>query len=222
MAKSNTKKLLSFITINDNFGFGLVDAIVSMSLLTGVITYGIYFSSLRLGTVYNTNLTTSINKEIERDIERLKSDFWGMYFEGSPDTYYNDPNKCEYSINQNSSNNGEKCTGEYCLANGDRLCSNVCADFTDDILDLDSWKIQENSSNLMIQSWKPSSKRSKVFTGQPVTISREISVNSPLDEDFLNKTIASISYRVIWSDKNIHWLSILMSPEAHSWCEDLI
>ncbi len=91
MAKRKTKKLLSFITTNDNFGFGLVDAIVSLSLLTGVITYGIYFSSLRLSTVYKTNLTTSINKEIERDIERLKSDFWGLYFEES-----------------------ETCKGEYC------------------------------------------------------------------------------------------------------------
>ena len=199
MAKRKTKKLLSFITINDNFGFGLVDAIVSMSLLVGVITYGIYFSSLRLSTVYKTNLTTSINKEIERDIERLKSDFWGMYFEES-----------------------ETCKGEYCLANGDPLTSTYCEDFTQDIVNLISWNIQDKSSNIKTQSWKPSAKRSKVFTGQPVTISRELKVKSPLDDDFLNKTIASISYRVIWSDKNIHWLSILMSPEAHSWCENLI
>ena len=199
MAKSNTKKLLSFITINDNFGFGLVDAIVSMSLLTGVITYGIYFSSLRLSTVYDTNLTTSINKEIERDIERLKSDFWGMYFEGN-----------------------DNCKGEYCLENGDRLPSNLCEDFTQDIVDLDSWNIEEKASNLMIQSWKPGEKRSKVFMGEPVTISRKLTMKSPLDEQFLNKTIASISYRVEWSDKNIHWLSILMSPEAHSWCDNKI
>ena len=83
MIKNKFPDLLSFKNIKDNYGFGLVDAIVSMSLLTGVITYGIYFSSLRLSTVYDTNLTTSINKEIERDIERLKSDFWGMYFEGN-------------------------------------------------------------------------------------------------------------------------------------------
>jgi len=199
MAKIKTKKLLSFTTINDNFGFGLVDAIVSMSLLTGVITYGIYFSSLRLSTVYKTNLTTSINKEIERDIERLKSDFWGMYFEEN-----------------------ETCKGEYCLGNGDQLSWTNCDDFTQDIVNLTSWNIQDKSSNMKTQSWKPSAKRSKVFTGQPVTISRELTVNSPLDYDFLNKTIASISYRVIWSDKDIHWLSILISPEAHSWCENLI
>ena len=199
MIKYNFPNFLSFKNINDNLGFGLVDAIVSMSLLIGVITYGIYFSTLRLSTVFNTNLTASINKEIERDIERLKSDFWGMYFEESED-----------------------CKGEYCLSNGDRLYSNLCADFTQDIVNLDSWNIEEKSSNLLIQSWKPGSKRSKVFTGEPVTISRELLINSPLDEQFLNKTIASINYRAIWSDKNIHWLSILMTPEANGWCENLI
>ena len=83
MIKNKFPDLLSFKNINDNYGFGLVDAIVSLALLSGVITYGIYFSSLRLSTVYNSNLTTAINKEIERDIERLKSDFWGLFFEES-------------------------------------------------------------------------------------------------------------------------------------------
>ena len=199
MINTKVKKLLLTRNKHRNLGFGLVDAIVSLSLLTGVITYGIYFSTLRLSTVYKTNLTTSINKEIERDIERLKSDFWSMYFEES-----------------------ETCKGEYCLANGDPLSSNYCEDFTQDIVNLTSWNIQDKSSNIKTQSWKPSSKRSKVFTGQPITILRELKVNDPLDDDFLNKTIASISYRVIWSEKNIHWLNILMSPEAHSWCKNLI
>ena len=53
-------------------GFGLVDAILSLSLLAGIITYGVYFSSLRLSTVHSSNLIRSVNKEIERDIERLK------------------------------------------------------------------------------------------------------------------------------------------------------
>ena len=199
MIKSKSPKLLSFININDNFGFGLVDAIVSTSLLVGVITYGIYFSSLRLSTVYKTNLTTSINKEIERDIERLKSSFWGMYFEESED-----------------------CKGEYCLANGERLYSTYCEDFTQDIVNLMSWNIQEKSSNIMTQSWQPGAKRGKVFQDKPVTISRELTINSPFNEQYLNKTIASISYRVQWSDKNIHWLSIFITPEAHSWCDNLI
>ena len=64
-------------------GFGLVDSILSLSLLAGVITYGVYFSSLRLSTVHSSNLIRSINKEIERDIERLKLDLWTMSYDDS-------------------------------------------------------------------------------------------------------------------------------------------
>ena len=182
-----------------NKGFGLVDAIVGLTLLFGVITFGIYFSSLRLRTVYNSNLTTAINKEIERDIERLKSDFWGLFFE---------------------ENNA--CNGKYCFIDGDSLPVSLCSDFTPEIVNLDSWNIDEDSSNIMIQSWKPGSQRSKVFTGEPVTISRELTVTSPLGEESLNKTIASIIYKVKWPSKDIHWVSIALSPEAHSWCHHLI
>ena len=61
-------------------GFGLVDAILSLTLLAGIITYGVYFSSLRLSTVHSSNLIRSINKEIERDIERLKLDLWSLFY----------------------------------------------------------------------------------------------------------------------------------------------
>ena len=37
-------------------GFGLVDGIISLSLLAGIITYGVYFSTLRLGTIHYSNL----------------------------------------------------------------------------------------------------------------------------------------------------------------------
>ena len=180
-------------------GFGLVDAIVGLTLLFGVITYGIYFSSVRLNTVYNSNLTNAINKEIERDIERLKSDFWGLFFE---------------------ENNA--CNGQYCLSNGDPLPVSLCSDFTQEIVDLDSWNIDKNASNIMIQSWTPGSERSKVFNGERVTLSRELIVTSPLGDESLNKTIASISYNVKLPSKDIHWLSISLSPEAHSWCNHLI
>ena len=39
-----TKKFLS----KKDDGFGLVDAILSLTLLAGIITYGFYFSSLRI------------------------------------------------------------------------------------------------------------------------------------------------------------------------------
>ena len=199
MIKVKTQKTKYKNHISINKGFGLVDAIVSLALLSGVITYGIYFSSLRLSTVYNSNLTTAINKEIERDIERLKSDFWGLFFEES-----------------------NACNGQYCFSDGEPLPVSICSDFTEEIVNLDGWSIDNNSSNIMIQSWKPGAQRSKVFTGEPVTISRELTLTSPLEEDELNKTIASISYSVKFPSKNIHWLSISLSPEAHSWCRHLI
>ena len=96
-------KLLIWINIQANCGFGLVDAIVSMTLLVGVITYGIYFASIRLNTVYDSNLTRSINKEIERDIERLKADLWSIYF---------DEKKGEYNGNTDK---GEQTTDHYSM-----------------------------------------------------------------------------------------------------------
>ena len=128
MFKNKTPNQLDRKKLLYSYGFGLVDAIVSLSLLSAVITYGIYFSSTRLSTVYTSNLTTSVNKEIERDIERLKSDFWGMYFEESDD-----------------------CKGEYCQWNGDPLSYDLCSDFTEDIVNLTSWNIERKTSNLMIQ-----------------------------------------------------------------------
>ena len=196
MIKVKSLKNIYKNDITKKNGFGLVDAIVGLTLLSGVITYGIYFSSLRLSTVYKSNLTSSINKEIQRDIEKLKYDFWQLF--------YNDENKC---------------IGQYCI-DGEPLPSSLCSDFSSEIVELDSWDIDGNNSTS--QSWKPGSERSKVFTGENVTISRELIITSPLEEDDLNKTIASISYSVQMPSKNIHWLSISLSPEALSWCPHLI
>tara|TARA_B100000945_G_scaffold150091_1_gene120380 strand:- start:1762 stop:2361 length:600 start_codon:yes stop_codon:yes gene_type:complete len=198
MINTKVKKLLLTRNKHLNLGFGLVDAIISIALLTGVITYGIYFSSLRLKTVFDSNLTTSINKEIERDIERLKSDFWAMFYEEN-----------------------QSCQGGYCLSNGEPLSIAICSDFSQEILNLDNWNIENKSTNKMIQSWEPGPKRSKVFTGKPIKITRELLVESPLREPLLNKTIASISYKVKMFEENIHWLSISLSPEANSWCKEL-
>ena len=83
-------KLNKIIAQNLNLkknGFGMVDGILSISLLAGVITYGIYFSSLRLTTVHSSNLIRSISKEIERDIERLKLDLWSMSYDKNSGEY---------------------------------------------------------------------------------------------------------------------------------------
>ena len=176
------------ITINN--GFGIVDAILSLSLLAGVITYGIYFSSLRLGTVYSSNLIRSINKEIERDIERLKLDLWSMSY--------------------------DKIQGKYVLTKDE------CADISDKIINLPSWRINLNNENEMIQSWRPGKERSKVFSGNKVLITRELNVYAPLENQSLNNSIASLSYSASWGENDKHWLSINMTPEAHSWCEQNI
>ena len=80
MKKINNLKLILNKSQPNNNGFGLVDAILSLTLLAGIITYGVYFSSLRLSTVHSSNLIRSVNKEIERDIERLKLDLWSLFY----------------------------------------------------------------------------------------------------------------------------------------------
>ena len=63
---------------NSSNGFGLVDSIVSISLLGIVVSYSIYFITKRLDILYGANIYRSINKEIKRDIDLLKSDLWSM------------------------------------------------------------------------------------------------------------------------------------------------
>ena len=171
-------------------GFGIVDGILSLSLLAGVITYGIYFSSLRLSTVHYSNLIRSINKEIERDIERLKLDLWAMSY--------------------------DKNSGEYLLSN------EKCNDFSEDFINLPSWVVDSNSGNDMIQSWRPGKERSKVFSGSKVLITRELNISAPVIDESLNNSVATINYKVQWGENNKHWLSIDLTPEAHSWCEQII
>ena len=185
-------RYLSFVKedLNIKNGFGLVDSILSLSLLAGVITYGVYFSSLRLGTVHSSNLIRSINKEIERDVERLKLDLWTMSY--------------------------DETEGKYLLSN------NQCDDFSEDFLNLPSIQINNNLENGIIQSWRPGKERSKVFSGGKVLITRELKVISPIENESLNKSIGSINYKVEWGGESQHWLSIDLSPEAHSWCEQKI
>ena len=185
-------KLNKIITHKLNFkknGFGMVDGILSISLLAGVITYGIYFSSLRLNTVHSSNLIRSISKEIERDIERLKLDLWSMSY--------------------------DKNSGEYTSS------KETCSDFSEEIINLPSWVVDSNSENEMIQSWRPGQERSKVFSGGKVLITRELNISAPINNESLNNSIATLNYRVQWGGNDKHWLSIELTPEAHSWCEQI-
>ena len=171
-------------------GFGLVDSILSISLLAGIITYGVYFSSLRLKTVHSSNLIRSINKEIERDVERLKLDLWSLNY---------DENNKKYIVNETE-----------------------CLDFSENIITLPSWITDINSASEFVQSWRPGAERSKILSGRKVLIKRELEISSPIKNDSLNNSIATLNYRVEWGGNNKHWLSIDLTPEAHSWCEQTI
>ena len=94
MKKINNLRLLFEKYKPHNNGFGLVDAILSLTLLAGIITYGVYFSSLRLSTVHSSNLIRSINKEIERDIERLKLDLWSLFYNKEEGKYQFTDDEC--------------------------------------------------------------------------------------------------------------------------------
>ena len=183
------KLLLGKSRPKDN-GFGLVDAILSLTLLAGIITYGVYFSSLRLSMVHSSNLIRYINKEIERDIERLKLDLWSLF-------YNKEERKYEFSDNE-------------------------CSDIALNIVNLPSWSIQSNTTGELSQSWRPGEERSKVFSGNKVLITRELSVSPPVDDQSLNSSIGTINYRVEWGSENKHWLSIDLGTEAHSWCKQKI
>ena len=186
----NKLKVIRRKNIKVKNGFSLVDSILSLSLLAGVITYGVYFSSLRLSTVHSSNLIRSINKEIERDIERLKLDLWTMSYDNTE--------------------------GKYLLSN------NQCDDFSESFSDLPSLQINNSSEDEMIQSWRPGEDRSKVFSGEKVLITRVLKVSNPIDDELLNNSIGTVNYRVEWGGEIKHWLSIDLSPEAHSWCEQKI
>ena len=186
---NNFKVIVEKSKANIN-GFGLVDSILSLTLLAGIITYGVYFSSLRLGTVHSSNLIRSVNKEIERDIESLKLDLWSLFY------------------NQND--------GKY------EFSEFECDDIASNIINLPSWNTQSNTSGQMSQSWRPGEERSKVFTGNKVLITRELSISSPIDNESLNNSIGTLNYRVEWGLENKHWLSIDLTAEAHSWCKQMI
>ena len=192
-------RIENYLIDKKNFtnGFGLVDSIVSISLLGIVVSYSIYFVTKRLDILYGANIYRSINKEIKRDIDLLKSDLWSMGL-----------------------NKDEK---KYVIEN------NYCIDLTEKILNLPNWIINESLPNerapiapsgtdKKIQYWWPDETRGKIFKGRNVLIVRELTVKSFNENNNLDKNISNISYRVKFNDNNLHWLSIDLGSEAHSWC----
>ena len=178
-------------------GFGLVDSIVSISLLGIVVSYSIYFVTKRMDLLFSSNMNRSINKEIKRDIDLLRSDMWSMGL---------DTTKKKYLIDQNS-----------------------CIDISGKILSLPNWDINVTRPGLnspappsgdddRIQYWWPDQEKGKIFKGRGVLIVRELAVKSFNKNNNLDQNISNINYRVKWNDNNLHWISIDLGVEAHSWC----
>ena len=182
---------------NYSSGFGLVDSIVSISLLGIVVSYSIYFATKRMDLLFSSNINRSINKEIKRDIDLLRSDMWAMGLNTTEKKYF---------IEEKS-----------------------CIDISGKILGLPNWDINETRPNLdspappgnndqRIQYWWPDKEKGKVFKGRGVLIVRELTVKSFKENKNLDQTISNINYRVKWNDNNVHWISIDLGTEAHSWC----
>ena len=182
---------------NYSAGFGLVDSIVSISLLGIVVSYSIYFVTKRMDLLFSSNINRSINKEIKRDIDLLRSDMWAM-----------DLNNTEkkYIIDENS-----------------------CIDISGKILGLPNWNINETKPNInspsppsgdnpRIQYWWPDKERGKIFKGRGVLIVRELTIKSFNKNNNLDQNVSNINYRVKWNNNNVHWMSIDLGIEAHSWC----
>ena len=190
---------------NENFyfkkihssGFGLVDSIVSISLLGIVLSYSIYFVTKRMDLLFSSNIIRSINKEIKRDIDLLRSDMWAMGLDTTQKKY---------------------------LFEG-----NSCIDISKKILELPNWDINgirpginspapPTSDDERIQYWWPDEEKGKVFKGRSVLIVRELAVKSFNKNNNLDQNISNINYRVKWENNNVHWISIDLGAEAHSWC----
>ena len=186
-----------YLNKNYSLGFGLVDSIVSISLLGIVLSYSIYFVTKRMDLLFRSNINRSINKEIKRDIDLLRSDMWSMGL---------DTTKKKYLIDQNS-----------------------CIDISGKILSLPNWDINVTRPGLnspappsgddeRIQYWWPDQEKGKIFKGRGVLIVRELAVKSFNKNNNLDQNISNINYRVKWNDNNLHWISIDLGVEAHSWC----
>ena len=174
-----------------NSGFGLTESIISIVLLSLLVSYSIIFISKRQGTLYRANLTSAINNEIDRDIETIKNNLFVHHFKPKTGN-----TAAKYDI-----------TRKYC----DDLINTFRFFTTDDF----SWKPGSNQNSYEGQ------RRSKVFRGQPVIITRKVVSSRPLDlgsDLTMDRSIAKIVYIVNLNNENIHWSSLDLTSEAHSWC----
>jgi len=181
-------------------GFGLSENILSSSLLIFIVTFSMYFISLRQTVMFKTNLNNAINDEIKRDIEIIKSELKN------------------YKVSKNESdnisiiqNNNENCNEDILLT----------------IKNLDSWNPDEwnpGSDNLS----RAGQIKNKIFKGSKVKIRRIAKRGNPLlintEESQIDNSIVNIQYSVKLDKSKEYWeiwSNVVLSNELKSYCPPL-
>tara|TARA_Y100000589_G_scaffold328249_1_gene371951 strand:- start:2483 stop:3079 length:597 start_codon:yes stop_codon:yes gene_type:complete len=186
--------------IKNKKGFGLSENILSAALLIFLVTFSMYFISMRHKIMFNANLNDAINDEIKRDIEILKSEL----LNNKVSTNEND----DYSIIENNTENCEE-------------------DILFTINNLNSWNPDEwnpGSDKLT----REGQIKNKIFKGSKVKIKRIPKIDNPLlaniDESEIDDSIVNIQY-LVKLDKNKEnwkiWSNVVLSNELKSYCPPL-
>ena len=194
------KNHFEIIKLKNSDGFGLIENILSGSLLIILVTFSMYFISLRQKTIFNTNLTNAINDEIKRDIEILKSELKTYKLTENPEK--------DISIFQND-------------------FINCNEDILDSVKNLEGWYPEEWNPGSNKNS-RDGQIKNKIFKGSNVEIRRTLNKVNPLINEFedenLDSSIAKIQY-LVKTDKNKDtwkiWTNILLSNELKSYCAPL-
>ena len=194
------KNSFEIIKFKNSDGFGLIENILSGALLIILVTFSMYFISLRQKTIFNTNLTNAINDEIKRDIEILKSELKTYKLTENPEK--------DISIFQND-------------------FINCNEDILDSVKNLEGWYPEQWNPGSNKNS-RDGQIKNKIFKGSNVEIRRTLNKVNPLINEFedenLDSSIAKIQY-LVKTDKNKDtwkiWTNILLSNELKSYCAPL-
>jgi len=194
------KNPFEIIKFKNSAGFGLIENILSGALLIILVTFSMYFISLRQKTIFNTNLTNAINDEIKRDIEILKSELK------------------TYKLTENSEKDISIFQNDFINCNEDIL---------DSVKNLEGWYPEQWNPGSNKNS-RDGQIKNKIFKGSNVEIRRTLNKVNPLINEFedenLDSSIAKIQY-LVKTDKNKDtwkiWTNILLSNELKSYCAPL-
>ena len=197
---NQNKNSSEIIKFKNSSGFGLIENILSGSLLIILVTFSMYFISLRQKTIFNTNLTNAINDEIKRDIEILKSELKTYKLTENPEK--------DISIFQND-------------------FMNCNEDILDSVKNLEGWYPEQWNPGSNKNS-RDGQIKNKIFKGSNVEIRRTLNKVNPLinefEDEILDSSIAKIQY-LVKTDKNRGtwkiWTNILLSNELKSYCAPL-